>query len=110
MPVLSNDKIHSIYASSRCLCGAAKWENSAFCDGCYEDLSIKTKIKLTRKFREGFEVAFRIACAELDGAEPPPNKTDERSGKNCRSQRCRKTVFVYSERCKLRCGAAGVEF
>lgn len=76
--LLSNDKIHSIYTSSHCVCSAAKWENSAFCDGCYNDLSIRTKIKLTRKFREGFEVAFRIACAELDGSEPPPDKTDER--------------------------------
>jgi len=75
---LSNDEIRSIYKSSRCICDAAKWENSAFCDGCYDDLSIRTKIKLTRKFREGFEVAFRIACAELDGSEPPPDKTDER--------------------------------
>lgn len=50
----------------------------SFCDGCYDNLSIKTKIKLTRKFKEGFEVAFRIACAELDGSEPPADKTDER--------------------------------
>jgi len=67
MKRLSNSEIFQIYRSSHCICEAKKWENSAFCDGCFEDLSVETQAALGKKFRHGFEVAFRRAVCELAG-------------------------------------------
>ena len=65
----TNADIYHRFVSSHCRCTARKWEHSAFCHGCYGDLSKQTKRRLKSKFGRGFETAYRTAILELEGVE-----------------------------------------
>ena len=67
--IRTNADIYHNFISSHCRCGAAKWEKSAFCAGCYGDLSKEAKKRLGAKFGRGFETAYRKAILELEGVE-----------------------------------------
>ena len=67
--IFTNADIYHRFISSHCRCSAAKWEKTAFCHGCYGDLSREAKMRLRAKFGRGFETAYRTAILELEDVE-----------------------------------------
>ena len=65
---LTNQNIFDIFRSGKCVCGEPKWEREPFCEGCFKEISQKTKKRLAQPERKSlFVSAFRRALKEIDG-------------------------------------------
>lgn len=52
--------------SNRCRCGNAKEDMNTFCGSCYRKLPKSMRNRLWKRIGEGYEEAYRAACAFLD--------------------------------------------
>jgi hypothetical protein len=73
---LTNADIFHLFKNGKCICGAPKYQNQAFCIGCYDELSPETKKLLSEQIgyerkrkilKHGFPVVFRKAWKERNG-------------------------------------------